>query len=112
MSGNEEDTSPSRKRHTVDLKWTPGSSRIASQNYHTRPSNTPRPVRRKESSTITKPASSEETKIAIDALLSLGSEIIPEDDITAENSALVPVGLNVPPNAGGNLDVTNDSKNK
>ena len=96
----------------VDLKRTPSSSRIASQNYHTKPSNTSWPIRRKESSTITKPASSKETKIAIDALLSLGSDIIPEEDITAENSALVPVGLNVPPNAEGNPDVTNDSKNE
>ena len=41
MSGNEEDTSPSHKKHTVDLKQTPSSSRIASQNYHTKPSTTP-----------------------------------------------------------------------
>ena len=71
----------------------------------------PRPVRRKESSTITRPASSEETKIAIDVLLSLGSDIIPENDITTENSALVSVGLNIPPSVEGNLDVINDSKN-
>ena len=42
----------------------------------------------------------------------MGSDIIPENDITAENSALVPVGLNIPPNVGGNPDVTNDSKNE
>ena len=41
MSEKEEDTSPPRKRHTVDLKQTPSSSRIASLNYHTKPSNTP-----------------------------------------------------------------------
>ena len=111
MSRNEEDTSLSHKKHTVDLKQTPSSSRIASQNYHTKPSTTPQPVRRKESSTITKPASSEETKIAIDVLLSLGSDVIPQNDITAENSALVPVGLNIPPNVEGNPDVINDSKN-
>ena len=45
-------------------------------------------------------------------MLSLGSDIIPEEDITAQNSALVPVGLNVPPNAEGNPDVTSDSKNE
>ena len=45
-------------------------------------------------------------------MLSLGSDIIPEEDITAENSALVPVGLNVPPNVGSNPDVINDSKNE
>ena len=111
MSGNEEDTSLPHKKHTVDLKQTPSSSRIVSQNYHTKPSTTPRLVRRKESSAITKPASSEETKIAIDVLLSLGSDIIPENDITTENSALVPAGLNIPPNVEGNPDVINDSKN-
>ena len=62
-------------------------------------------------STITKPASSEETKIAIEALLSLGNDVTPENDITAENSALVPVGLNIPPNVEDIPDVTNDSKN-
>ena len=41
MSGNEEDTPPPWKRHTLDLKRTPSSSRITSQNYHTKPSNTP-----------------------------------------------------------------------
>ena len=60
--------------------------------------------------TITKPAGSDETKIAIDALLSLGNDVIPENDITAENSALVPVGLNVPPTVEDNPDITNDSK--
>ena len=69
----------------MDLKRTPSSSRIASQNFHTKPSTTPGLIRRKESSTITKPASSEETKIAIEALLSLGNDVIPENDITAEN---------------------------
>ena len=47
MSGNEDDTSPPRKRRTVDLKRMPSSSRIASQNYHTKPSTTPnRPDKR------------------------------------------------------------------
>ena len=41
----------------------------------------------------------------------MGNDIIPENDITTENSALVPVGLNVPPNVEDNPDVTNDSKN-
>ena len=112
MSGNENDTSPPpRKKRIVDLKQTPSSARIASQNYHTKPPTTPRPIRRKEPSTITKPASSEETKIAIDALLSLGNDVIPENDITAENSALVPIGINVPPSAEDNPDVANDSRN-
>ena len=42
----------------------------------------------------------------------MGSDITSEEDITAENSALVPVGLNVLPNAESNLDVTSDSNNK
>ena len=96
MAGNEDDTSPPHKKRTVDLKRKPSSSRIASQNYHTKPSSTPRPVRRPQSATITTPASSEETRIAIDALLSLGNDVIPELDITAENSALMPVGKKVP----------------
>ena len=95
----------------MDLKHKPSSSRIASQNYHTKPSTTPRPIRRKESSTITKPASSEETKVAIEALLSLGNNVIPENDITAENSALVPVGINVPPSVDDNPDTVNDGQN-
>ena len=110
MSGNEDDTSPSRKRRTVDLKRMPSSSRIVSQNYHTKPSTTPRPTRHKESSTITKPASSEETKVAIGALLSLGNDVIPENDITAENSALVPVGINVPLSVDNNLETVNDEQ--
>ena len=45
MSRNEDDTSLPHKKRTVDLKQTPSSSRIASQNYHTKPSTTPGPVR-------------------------------------------------------------------
>ena len=91
MVGDEDDTSPPRKQHTVDLKRKPSNSRIASQNYSTKPPTTPRPVRKLQTATITKPASSEETKIAIDALLSLGNDIPLENDITAENSVLMPV---------------------
>ena len=40
----------------------------------------------------------------------LGNDVIPENDITAENSALVPVGLNVPPTVEDNPDITNDSE--
>ena len=49
-------------------------------------------MRSLQSATITKPVSSEETRIAIDTLLSLGNDVIPELDITAESSALMPVG--------------------
>ena len=56
-------------------------------------------------------ASSEETKVTIEALLSLGNDVIPENDITAENSALVPIGINAPPTINDNLDTVNDSQN-
>ena len=89
----------------------PSSSRIASQNYHTKPSITPRPIRRKVSSTVMKISSSEETKVAIEALLSLGNDVIPENDITAENSALVPIGINTPPTVNDTLDTVTDNQN-
>ena len=112
MTGTEDDTSPPpRKKHKVDLKQTPSNSRIASQNYHTKPSTTPRPIRRKVPSTITKAASSDETKMAIEALLSLGNDVILENDITAENSALVPIGINVPPTVNDNLNTVSDDQN-
>ena len=58
-----------------------------------------------------KVVSSEETKVAIEALLSLGNDVIPEDDITAENSALVPIGNNAPTIINDNLDTVNESQN-
>ena len=111
MAGNEDDTSPPCKKRTVDLKRKPSSSRIASQNYYTKPPSTPRPVRRPQTATITKPASSEETKIAFDALLSLGNDVIPENDITAENSALMPVGKNVPSRDNDNSTEVTENQN-
>ena len=68
-------------------------------------------MRKKESSTITKPASSEETKVAIEALLSLGNDVVPENDITTENSELVPIGINVPPSVDDNPDTVTDGQN-
>ena len=41
----------------------------------------------------------------------MGNDVIPENDITAENSALVPVGINVPPSVDDNLDTVIDSQN-
>ena len=58
-----------------------------------------------------KVSSSEETKVAIEALLSLGNDVIPENDITAENSALVPIGINAPPTINDNLDTVTDNQN-
>ena len=58
-----------------------------------------------------KVSSSEETKVAIEALLSLGNDVIPENDITAENSALVPIGSNAPPTVNDTLDTVTDNQN-
>ena len=58
-----------------------------------------------------KVSSSEETKVTIEALLSLGNDVIPENDITAENSALVPIGINAPPTVNDNLDTVTDKQN-
>ena len=41
----------------------------------------------------------------------MGNDVIPENDITAENSALVPIGINTPPIVSDNLDTVNDSQN-
>ena len=58
-----------------------------------------------------KVVSSEETKVTIEALLSLGNDVIPENDITAENSALVPIGINAPLIVNDNLNTVKDSQN-
>ena len=49
--------------------------------------------------------------MAIEALLSLGNDVIPENDITADNSALVPIGINAPPTVNDNQDTVNDDQN-
>ena len=41
----------------------------------------------------------------------MGNDVIPENDITAENSALVPIGINAPPVVTETLDAVNDSHN-
>ena len=46
----------------------------------------------------------------IEALLSLGNDVIPENDIMAENAALVPIGINAPPIVSDNLDTANNSQ--
>ena len=54
--------------------------------------------------TLTVNASQEETKTAIAALLSLGSDIPPPDeDLTAENAALVPINPNIMDTDTGNI---------
>ena len=93
MSGEEDDSSPPSKKRTVHLMRTPSSSTIAAQNFHTKPSTTPRPVGN-VSKSIT-PVSSEEMKIAIDVLHSFGSDLPPpppQEDITDENTSLMPIG--------------------
>ena len=44
MAETEEDTSPPRKKRTVNLLHTPSSSHIAAENFHTKPTTTPRPI--------------------------------------------------------------------
>ena len=103
MSGNEDDTSPPpHKKRTVDLKQTLSSSRIASQNIHTKPSTTPDQSEERSHQLL--------QNLPVVSKQRLGYDVIPENDITAENSALVPVGLNVPPTVEDNPDITNDSK--
>ena len=54
-------------------------------------------------STLTVDASKEETETAIAALLSLGSDMPPPDeDLTAENAALVPINPNIMDTDTGN----------
>ena len=111
MTGTEDDTSPPLQEayggpETNTKQFKDCFSKLPHQT-----STAPRPIRRKEPSTIMKAASSEETKVTIEALLSLGNDVIPENDITAENSALVPIGINAPPTVNDNLDTVKDSQN-
>ena len=105
--------SPPKWHRKVDLKRRPSKTRIAAEKYKTKPLGGPRPVRRKDthsppastsnpvtttdgtkpstSGTITVAATAEETRTAIDALLSLSTDLpVPNTDF-AENAALVPL---------------------
>ena len=53
--------------------------------------------------------SSEETKIAIDALLSLGSDLPSEDDITKENATLMPISNIAVPQSANSSDMNGDN---
>ena len=54
--------------------------------------------------TVTVNASQEEMKTAIAALLSLGSDLPPPDeDVTAENAALMPINPNIPSTSAENV---------
>ena len=41
----------------------------------------------------------------------MGNNVIPENDITAENSDLVPIEINVPPSVDDNPDTVTDGQN-
>ena len=105
--------SPPKRHRKVDLKRRPSKTRIAAEKYKTKPLGGPRPVRRKDthsppastsnpvtttdgtkpstSGTITVAATAEETRTAIDALLSLSTDLpVPNTDFD-ENAALVPL---------------------
>ena len=105
--------SPPKRKRKVDLKRRPSKTCIAAEKYKTKPLGGPRPVRRKDthsppastsnpvtmtdgpkpctSGTITVAATAEETRTAIDALLSLGTDLpVPNTDFD-ENAALVPL---------------------
>ena len=105
--------SPPKHHRKVDLKRRPSKIRIAAEKYKIKPLGGPRPVRRRDthsppantsnrvtttdgakpctSGTITVAATAEETRTAIDALLSLGTDLpVPDTDFD-ENVALVPL---------------------
>ena len=105
--------SPPKQRRKVDLKRKPSKTRIAAGKYKTKPLGGPRPVRRtathsppartpnpvtttdgtkpSTSGTITVAATAEETQTAIEALLSLGTDLpVPNTDLD-KNATLVPL---------------------
>ena len=114
--------SPPKRKREVDLKCRPSKSRMAAEKYRkpdfvTKPLSVPKPVRRKarvlptatpststdankdESSTqgtITKPATTQETQDAIDALLLLGTMGMPPalPENPEDNKILMPIGGN------------------
>ena len=114
--------SPPKRKREVDLKRRPSKSRMAAEKYRktdfvTKPTNVPKPVRRRDRTpkvapststdtnkdvstrreTITKPATTQETEDAIEALLLLGTmgmpPPLPEND-GADNEVLMPIGVN------------------
>ena len=115
--------SPPKRKREVDLKRRPSKSRMAAEKYRksdftTKPLNVPKPVRRKVSTpkntpgtstiisksvsskqeTITKPATTQETEDAIEALLLLGTMGMPSpqsENDSADNETLMPIGVNL-----------------
>ena len=116
--------SPPKRKCEIDLKRKPSKSRIVADKYRktdsvTKPSNVPKPVRRRErilkstpststdtnttkdvsraQETITKPATTQETQDVIEALLLLGTmgmpPPLPEDNVN-DNEILMPIRVN------------------
>ena len=114
--------SPPKRKREVDLKRRPSKSRMAADKYRktdfvTKPSNVPKPVCRRDRTwkitpststdtnrdvsriqeTITKPATTQETQDAIEALLLLGTmgmpPPLPENDVD-DNEILMPIRVN------------------
>ena len=105
--------SPPKRCRKVYLKKKPSKTRIAAGKYRTKPLGGPRPVRRtvthspqgstpnpvtttdgtkpSTSGTITVAATAEETQTAIEALLSLGTDLPVPNTNLDENAALVPL---------------------
>ena len=126
--------SPPKRKREIDLKRKPSKSRIAAEKYRktdfaTKPSNIPKPVRRRvrapESTpstltdtntnkdvsraqeTIMKPTTPQETQDAIEALLLLGTMGMPPpplEDNADGNAVVMPIGAN---RATDDSDVTN-----
>ena len=105
--------SPPKQHRKIDLKRKPSKTRIAAEKYKTKPLGGPRPVQKKDtyslpvstpnpvttiddakpstSGTITVATTVKETQTAIDALLSLGTDLpLPGTDLD-ESAALVPL---------------------
>ena len=115
--------SPLKRKREVDLKRRPSKSRMAAEKYRksdftTKPLNVLKPVRRKASTPkntpgtstnisksvsskqeiITKPATTQETEDAIEALLLLGTMGMPSpqsENDGADNETLMPIGVNL-----------------
>ena len=125
--------SPPKRKREVDLKRRPSKSRMAAEKYRksdfaTKPLNVPKPVRRKVSTpkntpgtttniskcvsskleTITKPATTQETEDAIEALLLLGTMGRPSsqsENDGADNELLMPIGVNLTTDSNIDIDI-------
>ena len=110
-----------KKCRKVDLKRRPSRTWIAAEKYKTKPLGGPRPVRNRSSQSqstasvpvanpttmtedthpgtsgiVTMAATKEETQTAIEALLTLGADMLAADAEIDENAALVPLAPQAP----------------